>query len=260
LALNRLFVVAGGGFSYTRSQKMAEVERMAVPESAMIIVAHPDDAEFMAAGTLAKWAREGCRVYYCIVTNGNKGSDDETMTPAKLQEIRAQEQRDAAEVIGAQDVIFLDHEDGMLQNTLDVRRDIVRVLRQYRPCAVICFDPTTRFLMDNYINHPDHRASGDVTLDAVFPSARDRLMFPELLEQEGLQPHKVREVYLGATENPNHWEDITSTMSLKAEALRRHPSQLGEFDIDGALEEFGKLAAQGTDFEYAESFRKIVLD
>lgn len=232
---------------------------MDVPESAMIIVAHPDDAEFMAAGTLAKWARQGCRVYYCVVTNGNKGSDDEAMTPDQLQAIRELEQRDAAEVIGAREVIFLGHEDGMLQNTLEVRRDIVRVLRTYRPYAVICFDPTNRFIMDNYINHPDHRASGDVALDAVFPSARDRLMFPELLE-EGLQPHKVREVYLGATANPNHWEDITSTIGLKAEALRRHPSQLGEFDVDEAINEFGKLAASGTDFEYAESFRKIVLD
>ena len=232
---------------------------MDVPESAMIIVAHPDDAEFMAAGTLAKWAQQGCRVYYCIVTNGNKGSDDESMTPAKLQAIRAQEQRDAAELVGAQEVIFLDHEDGMLQNTLDVRKDVVRVIRQYKPYAVICFDPTNRFIMDNYINHPDHRASGDVALDAVFPSARDRLMFPELLE-EGLQPHKVREVYLGATASPNHWEDISTTLHLKAEALRRHPSQMGEFDIENELGNFAKLAATGSDFEYAESFRKMVLD
>ena len=224
----------------------------------MVIVAHPDDAEFMVAGTVALWTREGCEVTYVIVTRGDKGSEDPGMTPTRLAEIREAEQRDAGEALGVRNFEFLGYPDAYLQHTLDLRRDLARVIRKYRPQVVVTFDPEARFLNDAYPNHPDHRTTGDAAIDAVFPTARDRLTFPELL-MEGLEPHKVSEIWLGGSEKPNTWVDIGEALEAKREALRRHPSQLGP-----EIVEFAAMMARGTaagqPFEFAESFRRIRLD
>lgn len=229
-----------------------------VPKRAMVVVAHPDDAEFLAAGTVAKWTRAGSIVTYVIVTKGDKGSDDENMTPSQLAQIREEEQRAAGKVLGVANFVFMGYPDGYLEHTLELRRDLARVIRTHRPEVVICFDPTNRFLSDNYVNHPDHRASGDATIDAVFPSARDRLTFPELLA-DGLEPHKVAQLWLGASAQPNTFVDIGDTLDLKLNALRAHPSQLGE-DVVGFARELARWGAEGQDFEFGESFRRIVLE
>lgn len=229
-----------------------------VPASVMVVVAHPDDAEFMTAGTVAKWTRAGASATYVIVTRGDKGSDDPEMTPSRLAEIREQEQRAAGAILGVQDFVFMGYPDGYLEHTLDLRRDIARLIRRHRPEVVICFDPTNRFFSDTYVNHPDHRASGDATVDAVFPTARDRLTFPELLA-DGLEPHKVAQLWLGGTAQPNVWVDIGETLELKRRALLAHPSQLGPDIAEFALEMArGSAASQG--FEFGESFRRIVFD
>lgn len=229
-----------------------------VPTSAMVVVAHPDDAEFMVAGTVARWARSGATITYVIVTKGDKGSEDPEMTPSRLTEIREAEQRAAGAVLGVRQFEFMGYDDGYLQPTLELRRDLTRLIRKHRPEVVICFDPTNRFFSDSYVNHPDHRASGDATVDAVFPSARDRLTFPELLT-DGLQPHKVSQLWLGGTQQPNVWVDIAETLELKRDALRAHPSQLGPEVVDFALE-MARWGAAGQDFEFGEAFKRVIFD
>jgi LmbE family N-acetylglucosaminyl deacetylase len=228
------------------------------PECAMVVVAHPDDAEFMAAGTVATWARSGTAVIYVIATDGDKGSDDPNLTSEQLKAIRKEEQEEAAAKLGVSEIVFLGYEDSMLQPTLDLRRDIARAIRRYRPSVVVTFDPGNRFITDNYPNHPDHRAAGDAAVDAVFPAARDRLTFPELLK-EGLEPHKVQEMWLGATREPNHWVDIEPVLQDKIAALRAHDSQLRHFDLEEFIPGMAKFAAKGSGFTYAESFRRLVL-
>jgi LmbE family N-acetylglucosaminyl deacetylase len=229
------------------------------PERAMVIVAHPDDAEFLAGGTVALWAQNSTAVTYVIVTNGDKGSEDPNITSEELAVIREDEQRSAAKRLGVTQVLFLGYPDSMLQPTLQVRRDIVRVIRQHRPNIVVTFDPTNRFIAANYLNHPDHRAAGDVALDAVFPAARDRLTFPELFAAEGLAPHKVEELWMGAPHEPNHWVDIESVLKDKIEALRLHHSQLDDMPLDEFIPAMAKMSAQGSDYTYAEAFHRMVL-
>ncbi len=229
-----------------------------LPASAMVVVAHPDDAEFMVAGTVAKWAAAGAEITYVVITKGDKGSEDPEMTPSRLTRIREAEQRAAGAVLGVRNFEFMGYEDGYLQHTLALRRDITRLLRVYRPEVVLCFDPTNRFISDFYPNHPDHRASGDATVDAVFPSARDRLTFPELLS-DGLQPHKVKQLWMGTTAEPNVWVDIADTLELKQQALLQHPSQLDE-SIAGFAEQMARWAAAGSGLMFAEAFRRIIFD
>lgn len=229
-----------------------------VPKSAMVVVAHPDDAEFMVAGTVAKWARAGAEVTYVIVTKGDKGSEDPAMTPTKLTEIREAEQRAAGALLGVQHYEFMGYPDGYLVHTLELRKDLARLIRKYRPEVVMCFDPSNRFFSDNYTNHPDHRASGDATVDAVFPTARDRLTFPELLV-DGYEPHKVSQLWMGSAKDPNVWVDIGDTLPLKLAALGAHPSQLGP-DIVAFGEQMARWGAEGQDFEFGESFHRIIFD
>ena len=188
---------------------------------AMIITAHPDDAEFGIAGTVAKWTREGKEVVYVVCSNGNKGTDDPGISPERLAGIREQEQRAAAKVLGVTDVVFLHHDDQTLEDTSEFRKEIVRLIRTYRPELVATCDPYRR-----YIWHRDHRITGQVVLDAVFPYARDRLAYPDLVKQ-GLEPHKVREVLTWGAEQPDYFIDITDTYEIKMAALRCHHSQVG---------------------------------
>jgi LmbE family N-acetylglucosaminyl deacetylase len=224
----------------------------------MVVVAHPDDAEFMVAGTVAKWARLGTTVTYVVVTKGDKGSEDPEMTPSRLTEIREAEQRAAGAVLGVKHFEFMGYPDGYLVHTLELRRDIARLIRKHRPEVVFCFDPENRFFGNGYTNHPDHRTSGDATVDAIFPTARDRLTFPELLA-DGLEPWKVKQLWMGATAQPDAWVDIGDTLELKQKALAAHPSQFGE-DVIGFVIGMSRGMAAGQDFEYAEAFRRIIFD
>ena len=198
-------------------------------------------------------------MFFVIVTNGNKGTEDPDMTSEQLVVIREAEQRRAAESLGVANVTFLGYEDGMLEATLDLRRDLVRVIRERRPYIVVTFDPTVRFFGENYPNHPDHRATGDATIDAVFPAARDRLTFPELAEA-GLAPHKVKELWLAAGSASNHWVDIEPVIDQKIAALRIHESQLSGMALEEFIPQLAKDSAEGSPNKLAESFRRVVLD
>ncbi len=221
----------------------------------MVIAAHPDDAEFGAAGTLAKWTQEGRKVVYVVCTSGDKGTSDPAMTPEKLKVIREQEQRDAAAAIGVRRVEFLHQPDQGLEDTPGFRKLIVRMIRTYRPKIVMTSDPYRR-----YIWHRDHRIIGQVVLDAVFPYARDRLAYPDLLA-EGLMPHKVAELYFWGTEDVNLRSDITATFDLKIAALRCHKSQMRELkagDPEAWLRERCREMAVGESFGLAEAFHHVL--
>ncbi len=236
-----------------------------VPEgnSVLVVMAHPDDAEFGCGGTIARWASAGKEINYVLCTSGDKGSGDPNAVPYQLAKTRRAEQVAAAHALGAHEVVFLGYEDGVLRNTLELRRDIVRQIRRFRPDAVICQDPTMRFGGNRYLNHPDHRAAGDACLDAVYPSARDPHVFPELLIED-LLPHKVREVFMSTQQNADLWIDITACFERKLEGLRQHTSQVGDrFEqvVERIKERSRQLAkAQGLDFEYAEGYRYFRLD
>jgi len=204
-----------------------------IPNRVMVIVGHPDDPEFFCGGTLALWCAHGAEMTYLILTNGNKGSDDPTMTPEKLTALRRAEQQAAADLLGVKQVIYFDETDGELEPTLDLRRRVVAEIRRCQPEVVITQDPTRYFYADLAINHSDHRAAGVVALDAVFPAARNRMYHPELLEQ-GLKPHAVKEVYLTGTDHPNRWVDITEVFERKVQAIQCHASQVS--DPAGMLE------------------------
>lgn len=226
---------------------------------ALVVAAHPDDPEFGCAGTVARWVAEGKEVVYLVCTRGNRGSDDPTMTEVELAALREGEQRAAAAHLGVKEVSFLSHDDGELENTLHFRGEVVRAIRLHRPGIVVTHDPITFFYRDSFVNHPDHRATGIVTLDAIYPTARDRLQFPEHLV-EGLQPHKVKEIYFFGTDQPNHWIDIGDTIDTKIEALRRHQSQFRHVDdLEELVRRFAKEAGQGEAPLYAEGFRRIVM-
>jgi LmbE family N-acetylglucosaminyl deacetylase len=201
--------------------------------AAMVIVAHPDDAEFGCAGTMALWAREGWDVYLVICTDASGGgSDDATDVGAAARQqttaTRKAEQRAAAEVLGLRDVIFLDRPDGLLEPTIELRRELVRLLRRYRPTRVICQSPERSWRPVMFIGryHPDHLAAGQAALAAIYPASQNPWDFPELLE-EGLAPHKVREVFIMGAPEPNHAVDISATLDTKLAALRAHDSQVG---------------------------------
>ena len=220
----------------------------------MVITPHSDDAEFGVAGTVARWVGEGKSVIYVVCTNGDKGTSDPDMKQHELVRIREQEQMAAAELLGVRDVIFLRYPDQALEDTPEFRKELVRLIRMYRPEIVVTADPYRRYLW-----HRDHRITGQVTLDAVFPYGRDFLSYPDLLEQ-GLQPHKVGEVLLWGTEEPNYRSDITDTFNIKIAALHCHKSQIGD-DLSPKLDEWlrqrAKEMAEGEDFELAEAFHKV---
>jgi LmbE family N-acetylglucosaminyl deacetylase len=224
-----------------------------VPEKVLVIVAHPDDIEFGAAGSVARWVKAGAQAAYCIVTDGAAGSNEPGADLAALARQRQEEQRAAAALVGVTDICFLGYPDGILTPTLELRRDLTRVIRQVRPDRVVCQDPTTVLYNEGYINHPDHRASGEAALYAVFPSAGTRPIFPELLD-EGLEPHDVAELYLTLTQHPTHVLDISATFDLKAEALLRHQSQVSE-EAAQWIGEWNAESGKEYGFAYAEVFR-----
>ncbi len=222
----------------------------------MGIFAHPDDPEFFCGGTFAKWAAEGKEIVFVLATSGDKGSNDLAMTSEGLVATREAEERAAAARLGVREVIFLRYPDGELQPTLDLRRQLTRLIRLKRPDVVVTNDPTARWYGQDYLNHPDHRAIGDAALDAVFPSARDHLTFSELYREEGLAPHKVKQVYLCGAKDPTAKVDVTDHLETKIAALREHKSQIADMDemARRQRENVDPLFA-GDGQRYTESFR-----
>ena len=231
---------------------------------AMVIMAHPDDAEFGCAGTVATWARAGWDVYYVIITDASGGGPDEAtdVGPAARSTItatRKAEQRAAAAVLGLREVIFLDKPDGVLMPTIELRRDLVRLLRRYRPTRVVCQSPERSWRPTMAIgrHHPDHLAAGVATLAAIYPASQNPWDFPELLE-EGLLPHKVRELYVMGAPELNHAVDISATIDVKLAALRAHTSQVGSRidELEPLLRKRSAELGEPYGMAYAELFHR----
>jgi LmbE family N-acetylglucosaminyl deacetylase len=231
---------------------------------ALVVVAHPDDAEFMAAGTVAAWVADGWDVHYVICTDASGGGPDdaEDVSPQARQavsDVRKREQRAACDVLGVKDIVFLDYPDGQLQPSMTLRRDIVRALRQYRPTRVICQSPDRSWTPDYRIGgyHPDHLAAGVATIAAIYPASQNGWDFPELLKED-LKPHKVREVYFSGAPTSNCAVDISSVIDQKFTALRAHTSQLAEhFDeIEAQVRIWTAETGKKHGMEHAEEFHR----
>lgn len=222
----------------------------------LVITAHPDDSEFGAGGLVVKLCKEGREVTYVVVTNGNKGSGDRSMTPDRLARIREEEQRSAARTLGVARVEFLGYEDCEVEDTRDLRRDVSREIRRWRPDLVICQSPTRTYNLG--ASHRDHRIVGGVVLDCVYPLARDHMAFPELLPEFEL--HKVREVYVMQWESAQLVVDISDTMDLKLRALACHASQFGDFAaVEARVRERSADLGKSKGYAYAEAFDRIVI-
>jgi len=224
------------------------------PKRVLVATPHPDDCEIGCGGTLAKWILEGAEVALVVCTNGDKGSEDPEMTSVKLAMIREEEQREAAKVLGIKHVVFLGHPDGELEDSRRFRGDLVREIRLHRPDVVLTTEP---FRLTGYM-HRDHRMTGQVTLDAVFPYARDVLSFPEHTEM-GLAPHKTGWVYMWGTEHPDTFVDIGETLEIKITALAKHGSQMGVPLRDNGKWIRDNSARVGKEhgFSYGEQFRML---
>jgi LmbE family N-acetylglucosaminyl deacetylase len=216
----------------------------------MAIFAHPDDAEFICSGTIARFVDSGYRAHYVLATSGDKGTDDYTATGAQLAETREAEQLAAALVLGVEEVTFLRHPDGEVEVNIPMRRELAQVIRQQRPDVVLTFDPWQRYQI-----HPDHRAIGQSTLDAV-AAARDHLYYPEQLSAE-VREHRVHNVYLFATDDPNYYVDISTTIDRKIQALLCHASQMRTEGLDGRIRSRAQLAGQSVGLAYAEAFHYL---
>jgi len=217
----------------------------------LIIMAHPDDAEFMCGGTIALLVAEGRDIHYVLVTSGNRGSHEEGMTMERLAGIREEEQRKAAAVLGVQKVTFLGYNDGEVEVSQTLRRELVHIIREWQPDVVFTFDPWRRYEI-----HSDHRAVGECTLDAV-AAARMPMYFPEQLTETILK-HRVRQIYLFSSDQPNHWVDISSVIDKKIEALHAHASQVSA-DIDDNIRQRGRVAGVEHRYTYAEVFHHLAL-
>ena len=227
--------------------------------SAMVIYAHPDDAEFGVSGTVAKWVRAGVNVTYCMVTNGASGSQDPDMTRPRLRDLRRAEQEAAAKILGVSAVVGLEQEDGYLEPTLDVRRMVARQIRIHRPEVIVTMDPTMRFQSGRYVNHPDHIAVGEVVLRSINPDASTRQMFPELWRDEKLEPHKPKALFLMAFGDGPTIVDISGVMDVKMAAIRAHTSQIGTED-QAFIKEFSAEIGKRAGVAYGEAYRVIRLD
>ncbi len=205
-------------------------EQNGQPKRILGVFAHPDDPEFFAGATFAKWAADGAEITFVVATSGDKGSSDPEMTSERLAEIREEEERKAADVLGVKEVIFLRYKDGELFPTLDLRRDITRAIRMTKPDIVVTLDPTRFWYGTGGINHPDHRAIGAATLEAVFPTARDRLNFIEMERDEGLEVHKALTVYIAGAEEPTVTIDVTDSIETQIKSLYEHKSQISDME------------------------------
>ncbi|MPZ24211.1 MAG: PIG-L family deacetylase [Dehalococcoidia bacterium] len=217
------------------------------PTSAMVVVAHPDDAEFMCGGTVARWCAEGWDVWYVLATSGDKGTRDLEVDGQYLAAVREREQREAGKALGLREVIFLGHPDGFLVNSHELRGQVVRLLRRYRPNVVITWDPFA-----SRLNHTDHRIIGQATLDAAFPASRDHLYYPRDYAEDGMEPHRVADLLLAASASPDYHVDVTAHLGTKLDALMKHESQIGQRTREDILKRWSGKTAH-------ESFRRIHL-
>jgi LmbE family N-acetylglucosaminyl deacetylase len=234
-------------------------DKLPTPDRVLVVAAHPDDIEFGAAGTVSRWVTEGAVVRYLVVTRGDKGSDDPATDVEALTRLRETEQRAAAAELGVDGVDFLDEPDGQVEPSLALRERITYAIRSFRPEVVMTHDPTVLFVNNEWVNHPDHRAVGQVTVDAVFPTARDPLYFRQHLEG-GLEAWKVAELYLWSTNEANQLVDIGATIERKVAALAHHASQFRHFEdvarwVRRRSEELGERAG----YRAAEGFRRVTL-
>lgn len=226
------------------------------PQRVLVVTPHPDDAEFWAGGTIARWVKEGATIHYVLCTDGDKGTSDPTVNPQDLAAQREQEQRDAAAALGAEAVVALHHLDGELEDTSDFRKELVRQIRLVRPDVVMCPEPYRK----NLAWHRDHRISGQVALDAVFPCARDHLHFKELWQDEGLEPHKTGTVLFWGTELADTFIDIGSYIDVKVESVMAHRSQMNGKTVEGMktfIQDWASKAVPDEDYTYGEAFRKV---
>lgn len=231
------------------------------PKVVLAIGAHPDDIDFGAAGTVAAWAKDSARIEYVVVTDGSKGTDDTGMNPEQLIATRQAEQRAAAQTLGVADVHFLTYRDGELEVTMELKKDLVRLIRQVRPDVVVTLDPTMVYSEKHgIINHSDHRAVGQATLDAIYPLSRDHLSFPDLLTDENLEPHKVAHALLIHLDKHNCLVDISGTFDLKLAALRCHASQFTDMNKVGEqVRDIAATLGHEAGCEYAEGFVRLDL-
>ncbi len=241
---------------------------------AMVVGAHPDDADFGAGGTSALWAKQGKKVVWVVMTDGAEGSEVPSLIDTELMLTREQEQRMACEVLGVQAVEFLRFSDGHLRNSEEARKAIVRLIRKYRPRVVVTHDPSQHIFAPDpeekpedtaYLNHPDHRATGNIVLDAIFPAVGNPRSYRELLA-EGLPPYRVHELYLFHSGQDNTFIDIGETIDLKAQGLKCHVTQFGpEADMIERIREWAAGTAKeakekkGLEMQFAEQFRRIKL-
>lgn len=231
------------------------------PKKVLVIYAHPDDAEFFAGGTLARWASEGAEISLFLITSGDKGTGNRAISPAQLRKIREAETRAAAEKLGIRQVVFMRLKDGELQTGLALRRAIVRMIRLCQPDTVLSSDPLNRWRDNNRLNHPDHWIVADEVMSAVYPAARDHLNFPELLNDEGLEPHITPYLYLALPTQPNLQIETTAFQTQKFMALREHHSQIPDFEA--SLQRWQQRSDPDLSTpeqpRYAEYFRLITL-
>jgi LmbE family N-acetylglucosaminyl deacetylase len=229
------------------------------PDRILVVAAHPDDIDFGVAGSVAGWTAQGIEVAYCIVTDGDAGGSDPSVSRVDMARLRREEQTAAAACVGVGDVTFLGHPDGRLTSSIEVRRDICRVIRRVRPQRVVSPSPERNYSRI-FASHPDHLAAGEAALAAVYPDSRNPFAHPELLA-EGLEPHTVPEVWLMAFPTPDTWVDVTDQFERKLAALRCHRSQVGGWeDLERAMRQWGEAtAAQGglPEGRVAEAFRVI---
>ncbi len=237
-------------------------EKEYLPQRAMSIQAHPDDQEFSVGGTLAKWSKAGCEIVSVVITSGDSGSNDPTKDGAYkpvLAELREGEQRAANKVLGVKETIFLHYPDGELVPTIGLRKELTKLIRQYKPEVVLTGSPEGWFYGSDYINHPDHRAAAEAAAYAVFPSAGTRLIFPDLLAA-GYEPHNVKRLYIHENEKADTWVDIGTTIETKIEALKKHVSQLDTYEVDKWIYEWAEESGRQKGIRYAEAYRVMILE
>ena len=226
------------------------------PQKVLVVTPHPDDADFWCSGTIAKWLADGATVRYVLCTDGGKGTTDPNVSSAQLSKIREQEQADAVAALGVQELVLLHHPDGSLEDNDGFRMELVRQIRQVQPDVVLCPEPYRK----NLAWHRDHRITGQVALDAVFPCARDHLHFVELWRDEGLEPHKTGTILFWGTEEADTSIDISNSMDAKLKAISAHASQMdgrSSQEIEDFIKERAQVTEGGSGNEYVEQFRKL---
>lgn len=237
--------------TFTNSQTWEEKKKI------LVILAHPDDPEFFCGATLAKWVEEGHEIQYCLLTHGEKGTNEDFFDVEHIMEIREREQKEAASIIGVKNILFLDHPDGFLEVDLDLRKELVKVVRTIQPDIVVSCDPSNYFIKGASINHPDHRAAGLAVLEAIFPAVQNHDFFPEFV-QEGLSPQHIQELWLSLPKDANVVLDVTAYWDKKITALLKHHSQVGN------PEEFqDRMKARGRMVfgkkKYFEEFHRLII-